>query len=794
MGTVTRQATETMLHIKALILFCLSLSINGEDIFRTNGRFTCIRTEEVTLDNELRIGCFLPDETASWGDCMVITPSGQTLTVADGSVSDDAGNAVEGVIGSEDVNACGVTVTSAVEEQLGDWYFVYSQEEVIYKMIITTASVVSDIRLPETFSPTHYNVRLVPDLEYEGSNIKFDGEVTMYLTKLTDTSIITFHADEITPLGVPTVHKTLLIGGSEEVQVEEVHFDFLRTFVHLKVKEQDGGIPSDDWVVALSFTADIARGAYSTYGFYPQICSETNGNPKKCWFTQFESTNARNAFPCLDEPALKATFNIEVGRTEDYHVRSNMPLRTTVPYPDKPGYVLDIFKQSVIMSPYLVAIAITDFVSLPSLDNSTTVWAPREDIEAGRGDFSQQIGPACMQKYAEYFKVEYPLPKQDLVYEAKKGGAMENYGLVIFAPRTLMLDADASDDEKWLVINVVAHELSHMWFGNLVTCDWWGVTWLNEGFAVFVSYIGSEHVDPTPTLHPWDRFYVREMQRVMWTDENTKVHWPITDETTDRADADRMFGTFSYQKGGSIVRMIQSILSQPTMTRALTDYLTDMSFNAAVEDDLFIHLEATAMEDGKWPATNKPFDEVMKSWTHQAGLPVVHASLSAGTLSVNQTWLVIDGPAPETRLWHIPLTFTSVEESPAVGWNMTEPMEWLWQEEAADYDVTGLLSDETPFLVNIQGVGYYRVNYDQENWDKLAEVLKTNRDWIHPLNRAQIICDVAKLAETGHVTMETRDNVLSYIEMETDFGPNYAYQQCASGGFEVEEFEGRWRI
>ena len=102
------------------------------------------------------------------------------------------------------------------------------------------------------------------------------------------------------------------------------------------------------------------------------------------------------------------------------------------------------------------------FVSLPSLDNSTTVWAPREDIEAGRGDFSQQIGPACMQKYAEYFKVEYPLPKQDLVYEAKKGGAMENYGLVIFAPRTLMLDADASDDEKWLVINVVAHELSHM--------------------------------------------------------------------------------------------------------------------------------------------------------------------------------------------------------------------------------------------------------------------------------------------------------------------------------------------
>ena len=180
-----------------------------------------------------------------------------------------------------------------------------------------------------------------------------------------------------------------------------------------------------------------------------------------CWFTQFESTNARNAFPCLDEPSFKATFDVSVGRTEDYHARSNMPLINTVPHPDRPGYVLDTFETSLAMSSYLVAVAITDYVTLPSTDNSTSVWAPVEDIEAGRGDYSNIIGAQIMAHYADYFNVEYPLPKQDMMYEAKKGGAMENWGLVLFAPRTLMLDADADDSAKWLVVNVVAHELSH---------------------------------------------------------------------------------------------------------------------------------------------------------------------------------------------------------------------------------------------------------------------------------------------------------------------------------------------
>ena len=261
----------------------------------------------------------------------------------------------------------------------------------------------------------------------------------------------------------------------------------------------------------------------------------------------------------------------------------------------------------------------------------------------------------------------------------------------------------------------------------------------------------------------------------------------MTDNTTDRGDNDRMFGTFSYQKGGSVIRMIEAILTRKTFTRGLTSYLNDLQFNAATEDDLFYHLEAAAMEDDQWPATNPSFSEVMKTWTNQAGIPVVSASSVSGVVTLTQDWLVSTGAAPDQRTWHIPISLTSVEESPSPGWNNTQPYAWLLQDQdSLELDVSGLWSQDTPFIVNVQGTGYYRVNYDEDNWSRLAETLATDRDLIHPLNRAQIICDVSALAETGHVTPEIRDNVLAYIDQETDFAATYAYQQCA-GGFRDEE-------
>ena len=288
------------------------------------------------------------------------------------------------------------------------------------------------------------------------------------------------------------------------------------------------------------------------------------------------------------------------------------------------------------------------------------------------------------------------------------------------------------------------------WFGNLVTCFWWGQTWLNEGFATFVSYIGSEHLDPEASLHPWDRFYAREMQRVMKADQNTATHWPMTDETTDRGDNDRMFGTFSYQKGGSVVRMMEHILTKETFNKGLTAYLVDREYSAATEDDLFINLEAVALEDGTYNG-RVSFSEVMKSWTNQAGLPVVHVTKDGGDLTFDQKWLR-DEETEEDREWHIPLTYTSV--LPTSDWTNTHPVDWL----PPGFKLTkvDVVEASAPVVVNVQGTGYYRVNYDEANWLDLATVLATDHTMIHRLNRAQIICDVAALYELGEVTQEIR--------------------------------------
>merc|ERR1712013_340552 len=363
-----------------------------------------------------------------------------------------------------------------------------------------------------------------------------------------------------------------------------------------------------------------------------------------------------------------------------------------------------------------------------------------------------KIGPEIIKFYEEYFGVKYALPKMDMMYEAAKGGAMENWGLILFDPRTIVLDADADDNTRWTVLSVMAHELAHQWFGNLVTCNWWSETWLNEGFAVWVSYLGTDHVDPD--INSWARMLVRDTQRVMLADQDTTKHSAMTDDVVDRNDIERKFGMFSYQKGGSALRMMEQILSKETFTKALTSYLTSLSYSAAIEDDLFFHLEEAAIADGKWPQPGGPefsLPEVLRMWTNQAGLPVVYAERTAtGGLYCNQSWLVNS------------------------------------QEEQTEVTVEQGPEDGPPFLLNIQGTGYYRVNYHQDNWADIASVLRTNRDLIHPLNRAQVICDTIALAGTGHVTMEVRDDVLSYQDMETDFAPLYAFERCATG-FKDEE-------
>lgn len=649
-----------MLLTFLIYLGFFSTSFCKEDELSTwsNGAFQVARTPKVEVGQNLVLIATLKTG-ASFENCIWLSPDGGTLQIDGGEVVDENGNKWDGVEALDTTeDSCGILINELSEDWEGGWECIYWNVEWGVSFMINTNDVVGDYRLPEFFIPKHYDVELVPDLGSEGNRHAWTGSVSMLLEVAeTDAPFFPFHIDDLTITELTAFE----ISGEEKLplELEFTFLDFQRTAMYLHQKEDRPYKARATYEINIKFGADQTRGPYYSYGFYHRVCNPDSASDKQCWFTQFESTNARNAFPCLDEPALKATFNIRVGRNDDYHAVSNMPLVETVPMEGKEGWVVDIFDTSLEMSPYLVAVGITDYEPIRSSTDNTTVWAPKDDIDAGRGDYSIKIGPEIISFYERYFDVKYSLPKMDMMYEAAKGGAMENWGLILFDPRTIVLDADADDNTRWTVLSVTAHELAHQWFGNLVTCHWWSETWLNEGFAVWVSYLGTHYVDPG--INSWARMLVRDTQRVMLADQDTSKHSAMTDDVLDRNDIERKFGMFTYQKGGSVIRMMEQILSKETFTKGLTSYLTSMSYSGATEDDLFLHLEEAALADGKWPQPGGPefsLPEVLKGWTNQAGLPVVYAERTAAGLYCSQSWLVnSEEEHTEDRRWDISMLY-----------------------------------------------------------------------------------------------------------------------------------------
>ena len=420
--------------------------------------------------------------------------------------------------------------------------------------------------------------------------------------------------------------------------------------------------------------------------------------------------------------------------------------------------------------------------SVSGSDN-VTVWATQEFIDAGYADYASLVGPDVINFLENLYGVKYSLPKMDMVNVPNFGGAMENWGLVLYEFDYLLYDQENPDEEKrWNVIETIAHELSHQWFGNLVTMKWWDQLWLNEGFATYLSHVVVEGLDSS--LDSWDRFVAERMLTVMIYD-STKVSWAVSDPVVSNQDINRKFGTFSYHKGGALIRMMESFLGVDTLVKGLSSYLTNMAFSNAEEEDLFSYLEAAGLIDGVWPQGGvEDLTESMETWTQQAGLPLVSvrkiSENGKTVIEASQTWYK-DGVMGSTdQLWDIPLTIVDLAEED-IAWDDTTPDTWLTMSKI-EMDA----SENSIPLLNKQAVGYYRVNYSADIWASIANILKTNHQAIHPFNRAQIICDVISLEANGYLDTQTMNTVLQYFENEEDFAPMRAYERCHRGFSEVE--------
>lgn len=290
--------------------------------------------------------------------------------------------------------------------------------------------------------------------------------------------------------------------------------------------------------------------------------------------------------------------------------------------------------------------------------------------------------------------------------------------LVSFKDKSLSLGA-TSDADKEYVADVIAHELAHQWFGDLVTMEWWTDLWLNEGFAAYTEFIGTDLVLPEANF--LDQFLPDSLWPALQLDSLLSSH-PISIEVNDPIEINQIFDTISYKKGSSVIRMMANFLGINTFNMGITNYLHGNAFGNANQDNLWQFLTEAALEDGAFLEGNS-IKDIMDTWTLQTGYPLVTASRSGNSVTLSQARFLIspEAEADEDFFWWVPVSHCS----PGGDWENTAPKLWL---PNSTIPLTFQLDIEadTPLVINVKQTGFYRVNYDQANWALIADQLLTD--------------------------------------------------------------------
>jgi len=718
------------------------------------------------LDAPFSLSCSVQDpvdiEVCSWR-----RDDGPPLFVQGSEILDARRNKIEGFfVNQSNPRSCHITIENLSEFDLGTWTcrIQHSASEKYQEAHIEVTENIRDInvRLPTNIKPSKYQIYLIPFLIPENFTISGHIEIDLDVTEPSDN--ITLHIYDI------TIHEkdvTVLKEDGSMVDIVGHGYDEVRQFYIIKLAEAP---VSSKLKLSIFFTGVLND---ELAGFYRSSYTE-NGEKKWIATTQFEATDARRAFPCFDEPAMKAVFQINLGRLPSMSSISNMPIKEEGVAIPGSAYVWDIYEESLKMSTYLVALVVSDFVYRKSepMDNGVEfrIWSREGAIN--QTEWASIIGPQILHYYEEYFNTPFPLPKQDMIAIPDfSAGAMENWGLITYRESALLYQPGKSSlSDKEYVAIVVAHELAHQWFGDLVTMEWWTDLWLNEGFASYTEYIGTNFVSPETSI--LDRFILLSLQPALGYDSLESSH-PISIPVNVPNEINEIFDTISYMKGGSVIRMMANYLGVNTFNKGITNYLQANAYGNANQDTLWQFLTEVGVEDGT--LVDVTVKEIMDTWTVQMGYPVIHfiRDYQASAASLQQSRFLLTSPSNTSDehdyTWWVPISYTTTNK----GFDKTSPDVWMDPKDAKKplNIVLEGISPEEAVIVNVQQTGFYRVNYDDQNWNLISEKLLDDHKQIHRINRAQILDDALDLARGGLLDYSTALKMTEYLKYETDYIP-----------------------